>query len=263
MMKWNTDRPLAVFDIESTGLNRKLDRIIDLAIVKLMPDGSREERVYRVNPEMPIPAGSSEIHGIFDDDVKDSPTFQEVAEDVVSFLEGADLGGFNLISYDIPMLEEEFKRVGVAFSCEGRRVVDAQRIFHKKEPRTLTAALRFYCDTEHTDAHGALADVDATIAVLEGQMQKYDDLPDSVEGLHEYCNPTDPNWLDRTGLLKWDADGNVLINFGQNRGRSLKEMMTTNINFLQWILKKDFPDDTKEILRLALSGTMPVRPEKP
>lgn len=259
MMKIQLDRPLAVFDIESTGLNRQTDRIIDLAIIKLMPDGSREQKTYRVNPGIPIPAESSAIHGITDDDVKDCPAFEAVAQQVADFIGDADLGGFNIIHFDIPMLLAEFARAGIAFSIDDRRTIDSQRIFHRKEPRDLSAALQFYCGRDHEGAHSAFDDVEATIDVLNGQFERYEDLPTSPDELDEFCNPRDPNWIDRTGRLKWNENDEPVINFGKNANRRLKDLALLEGGFLKWILKSDFPLDTKEIIRDALNGKFPAR----
>ena len=193
------DRPLAFFDIESTGTSPRGDRIIDMAITKIFPDGERRTYTYRVNPEMPIPEGSTRIHGITDDDVRESPTFKEIAEKVCELLDDSDLAGYNIVRFDVPMLQEEFKRAGVTFDTESRRMIDVQRIFHRKEPRDLSAALSFYCGEMHMGAHGAEDDVLATIRVLEGQYDKYNDLPTDPDALHDYCNPKDPDWVDRTG----------------------------------------------------------------
>jgi DNA polymerase-3 subunit epsilon len=260
-MNLNIEKPLAVFDIESTGINRRVDRIIDLAIAVLKPDGTREDYAFRVNPGMPIPPGSTAVHGITDEDVKDAPSFQDVAADVLKVLEGCDLGGFNLIHFDIPVLQEEFARAGSTFDMEGRRVIDVQRIFHKKEPRDLSAALSFYCGQSHIDAHGAMADVEATIQVLNAQMTKYADLPRDVDALEEFCNPRNPEWVDRTGKLKWDGD-EAVINFGKNQGRKLRDMAQMEKSFLDWMLRSDFPKDTLDIIRDALAGKFPVSPQE-
>lgn len=250
------DRPLAVFDIESTGLNKKTDRIIDLAIVRIHPDGSQDAHTFRVNPERPIPADSTAVHGITDDDVKDAPTFREVAAEVAALLQDCDFAGFNVLRYDAPLLIEEFTRVGVPFSLEGRRILDAQRIFHRKEPRDLTAALQFYCGETHGGAHGAMEDVMATVQVLDAQFEKYDDLPRNMDELDQFCNPRDPSWADSTGKIKW-IDGELAINFGQKQGARLKALVQTDRSYLEWILKKDFDEDTKELVRNALNNQYP------
>jgi DNA polymerase-3 subunit epsilon len=253
------DRPLAFFDIESTGLNPQHDRIIDLAVIKLLPGGGREEVVFRVNPGIPIPPSSTAIHGIQDVDVVGAPLFEEVVEDVVGTLQGCDLAGYNIVRYDLPLLVAECARAGVTFEVEGRRLIDAQRIFHQRERRDLTAALRFYCDEDHAEAHGALADVEATIKVLEGQFAKYADLPRDPDELNTYCNPPDPDRLDRAGRLRW-RDGEMVIAFGKNSGLKVRDLAQENKGYLKWILAADFPEDTKELIRNALDGTFPDPP---
>ncbi|MCX6991778.1 MAG: 3'-5' exonuclease [Kiritimatiellaeota bacterium] len=255
MTQLKLERPLAVLDIESTGINPRMDRIIDLAIVKLFPDGRREQHVFRVNPEIPIPAETTAIHNITNADVAHAPPFRQMAAAILEILADCDLGGFGVVRFDIPMLAEEFARAGVEFNPDNRRIVDAQRIYHKKEPRDLSAALTFYCGEMHLGAHGAEADALATLAVLEAQLQKYADLPHSLDELDKYCNPPrNPAWADRTGKLKWQ-NGELLINFGvQNIGRKLKDLVRDNPKFLMWILKSDFPADTKRIVADALEG---------
>ncbi|MCO5061020.1 MAG: exonuclease domain-containing protein [Kiritimatiellae bacterium] len=263
MFPVQTDRPIAFFDIESTGINIYEDRIIDLAIVLVHPDGRREEHTYRVNPGRPIPVEASRVHGIYDDDVKDCPTFDAVARNVAAVLENADLGGYNIARFDVPLLEREMERAGVPFSGSGRRIVDAQRIFHRREPRDLTAALKFYTGKAHDGAHGALADVLATLDVLEGQYKRYEDLPRPIGDLHEYCNPKDPTWVDSTGRLKW-VNGEVTINFGsKQRGKKLRDIVKFEPGFLRWMLDQNFPRDTMDIVGDALKGKFPSPPPSP
>lgn len=258
MLPLKTDRPVVFFDIESTGTNPRSDRIIDLALVKISPSGEREQHHWRVHPERPIPPDSTAVHGISDEDVKDAPKFKEMALHVAGLIEGCDLAGYNILMFDIPLLDEEFRRAAVPFSMEGRRVLDAQRIFHKREPRDLTAALKFYCGEMHLGAHGALDDVLATIRVVEGQFERYADLPRDIESLHDYCNPRNPQWVDRTGKFKW-IDGEATVNFGKNGGKKLRDMVATTEGqgFLRWMLKSDFPRDTHEIVQNALAGKFP------
>ncbi|MDD4735472.1 MAG: 3'-5' exonuclease [Kiritimatiellae bacterium] len=259
IMTLKLERPMVFFDIESTGLNRKTDRIVELAMIKIHPDGSRISVVFRVNPEMPISAEATRVHGITDEDVKDCKTFRQVAGDVAAFLEGCDLAGYNLIQFDVPMLEEEFKRADIGLSLKSCFVVDAQRIFYRMEPRDLTAALAFYCGEEHTGAHGALADVEATIKVLEGQIAKYTEVPEAVGPLADFCSPREAGTLDREGKLRWGPDGDVQINFGQNKGKSLRFLAENDKSYLNWILNKDFPDDVKAVVRQALDGVFPKK----
>lgn len=242
------DRPIAVFDIEATGLNRKLDRLIDLCVIVIQPGGARATHNFRVHPGCKIPPESTAVHGITDEDVKDCPAFKDVVDDVDKVFAGADLCGYNLLHFDIPLLEEEYIRCKRKFERANRRVLDAQRIYHKREPRDLSAALRYYAEEEHTNAHGAEADVVATIKVVEGQYRKYNDLPMDMEALDEFCNPRDPSWADRNGMLRRDAKGEIFINFGKKQGRSLKELAKKDRQFLKWIVKGDFPHDMQEIV---------------
>lgn len=257
--KWKLDRPLAVFDIEATGTNPRTDRIVELAIVKILPAGKRETHEFRVNPGIPIPAEATAIHGIRNEDVQDCPIFKALAPRVAALLENCDFAGYNLLHYDIPMLTEEFIRAGVPFTMDGRRVVDAQRIYHKREPRDLTAALAFYCNEFHLGAHGATEDVLATIRVMEGQFDRYADLPRDLESLDAYCNTRDPSWADRTGKFKW-MDGDLVINFGRKQGQKVRDLVRNDPGFLQWMLKSDFPRDTAEIAANALKGVLPAPP---
>jgi DNA polymerase III subunit epsilon len=259
MIGLKLERPLAVFDIESTGTNKKFDRIIDLAIVKFLPGGKSESYTFRVNPGIPIPVESTVIHGITDKDVKDSPTFNQIAAEVAEVLKDCDLAGYNVSNFDIPLLCEEFIRAGIPFDAESRRVVDAQRIFHKKVPRDLAAALAYYCGEMHLNSHDAMGDVQATVKVIESQLNKYSDLPRDMDALDFFCNPRDPTWVDRTGKFKW-AGGEAVINFGKKQGQKLREIARMEPSFLQWMVKSDFPRDTLNIVQNALRGKFPEAP---
>lgn len=254
-------RPLVVLDLESTGVNYRYDRIIEIGAVKIFPDGRREVYERRVNPERPIPLESQTIHGISDEDVEDELPFHGVAGELLRFLTGCDLCGFGIQRFDVPMLATEFNRVGVGFPDEGVKVVDAQIIFHKREPRTLSAALELYCGKVHEDAHAALADVEATLDVLEGQLKHYGDLPDSVVDLADYCNPDDSANVDKEGKLKWSGD-EVIIAFGQKAGMTLRELAEHEAGYLKWMLKKDFSNEIKTIVQSALNGNFPRPPKK-
>ena len=257
--KLNLLRPLAIFDIEATGTSTQVDRIIDLAIVRLMPNGTRLTSEFRVNPEMPIPAEATRIHGIRDEDVRGSPTFRDCAPAIADALSNCDLGGFNVLRFDIPLLVEEFRRAGIDFDASDRQVVDAQRIFHKREPRDLTAALAFYCQEFHLNAHGAMSDAAATVQVLEAQLMRYTDLPTDVAALDAYCNPRDPDWVDREGRLKW-IGSEIAVNFGQKKGTPLKSLLRDDPGFIKWILRSNFPRDVKAIIEDAQRGVWPARP---
>ena len=255
-------RPLAVFDIEATGPNPRTDRIVELAVIRIMPDGQRHEFCWRINPERPIPPEASAVHGIYDKDVADCPTFLIKAAEIASVFDGSDLAGFNVLRYDIPLLAEEFIRAGQPFSFESRMVVDAQRIFHRKVPRDLTAALAYYCGELHVDAHGAMPDASATLRVINAQMERYPDLPRTVNDLDAYCSPKLPEWVDKTGRLKWH-NGDIVVNFGKRQGESLRKLVKEDQSFLSWMLRSDFPQDTKTIVRNAQNGIWPAAPASP
>jgi DNA polymerase-3 subunit epsilon len=249
---------LAVLDLESTGLNPRYDRIVEVAVVKVHPDGRQEEYLRRVNPERPISSGALEVHGITDADVADAPAFRDIAGELFGFLRGCDLAGFGILTFDLPLLAAEFARVGITLDPR-TRVVDSKNVFHKKEPRTLSAALSFYCGTEHDEAHAALGDAKATYEVLVAQMDRYPDLPADVGALAEYCNPTVPDAVDPDGRLKW-AGGEIIVNFGQKTGISLRELAENEPGYLRWILNKDFSPEVKAVVRDALDGKYPEPP---
>ena len=253
-------RPLVVFDIESTGISPRKDRIIELAAVKVYPDGSEEEKCWLLNPTVHIPEETTAIHGISDEDVKDCPTFLEKSKEIFTFFDGCDLSGFNADRFDIPCLEEEFARCAMNFAAGRRKHVDVQRIYHRKEPRDLSAAVQFYCNRSHDGAHGAEADTRATLEVLKAQLAKYEDLPKTVDALDEFLVPHDPLNADRGGLFRW-KDGEWTINFGKKRGESLKRIMLNEPNFLKWMIKGDFDTDARMIAADALEGRLPPPPE--
>lgn len=258
-MLFHLKRPLVVIDLETTGVNFRYDRIIEIGAVKLHPDGRREVFERRVNPERPIPMEAQNIHGISDEDVEDKLPFHGVAGELLRFLIGCDIAGFGVQRFDIPMLAAEFSRVGIEFPDKDTRVVDAQIIFHQREPRTLSAALKLYCDKSHDDAHSALADVEATLDVLQGQLTYYGDLPTDVDALAAICNPDAADQLDREGKLKWSGD-DILIAFGQKSGQSLRDLVHGEPGYLKWMLKKDFSPEVKTIVENALNGNFPRPP---
>ena len=247
-MELQLQRPLVVFDLESTGLNPHYDRIVEIAALKVWPDGRQEHYEKRVNPERPIPPRVVRIHGISNQDVAGAPTFREIAGEICGLLHGSDLAGFGILQFDIPLLTAELKRVGVELDTSDVRVVDSKVIYHKREPRTLSAALEFYCNEEHTDAHGA----------MEGQLQKYPDLAHRVDELDAYCNPQDQDDIDPDGKLRW-SDDEVILDFGQKKGIPLRQMAHQEPQYLEWMLRKDFSDDVKDIVQDALNGVFPRR----
>ena len=245
------ERPLVVFDTETTGTNSRSDRIIEIACLKIHPDGRREDWVRRFQPGIPIPPASTAIHGIFDADVANAPRFRDAAVELATFLEGCDLAGYNIAGFDIPVLRSEFLRAGVPFEISDRRLVDAQRIFFSREPRHLAAAARFYCEAEHNGAHGALADAEMTLRVFAGQLARYGELPRSVPELHEmFCAGLDQD-LDPEGRFRL-VNGEPTVNFGKNRGRLLKDISREEPGFLKWIIKGDFSEPVKQIARKYL-----------
>ena len=252
------ERPLVFFDIESTGTNPYRDRIVEIAVIKVMPDGTRQEVVRRINPSMPIPAGASAVHGIYDDDVKDAPTFDVVAQNLYNYLENCDLAGYNIVKFDVPMLQEEFKRCGLTLSMQNRKLIDVFNIFCRLYPRNLTAAYKFFCGGDLEDAHSALADTDATVAVLLGQLAKHPELPREMAGLAEFSAARDADFIDSEGRLKFSGD-EAVINFGKNSGRRLKDLAVEDPGFLRWMLRSDFSEEVKSVIRKALQGEFPTR----
>ena len=242
-MKLKLTRPLVFFDLETTGTNITHDRIVEISIVKLMPDGTVVERSRRLNPEMPIPAEATAVHHITDDDVAGEPTFRQVAASLSKLLQGCDIAGFNSNRFDIPLLDQEFHRAGVDFDLNGVRFVDVQTIYHKKEPRTLVAAYRYYCGKELEEAHSALADTRATMEVLMAQLDVYDDLPVDLDGLSEFANPN--RNVDLLGRLIYDDNKREVINFGKYKGRLAEEVLTSDPGYYNWIMQGDFAQNTK------------------
>jgi DNA polymerase-3 subunit epsilon len=255
------ERPLVVLDTETTGMDFMRDRIVEFAAVKLHVDGRRETLRTLINPKEPIPFEASRVHGITDEMVRDAPTFVEAAADILRFMAGADLAGYNIGRFDLPILRHELERVGMELPLEGVRVVDAQAIFFNREPRDLSAAVRFYCGREHTGAHGALADSEATLEVLLAQIARYEDLPAQVEGLAcESVVSGGDRYVDDSRRFIW-RHGEAHFNFGAHRGKSLREISESDRDrgFLKWILAKDFSEEVKAIVRGALEGKFPEK----
>ena len=257
MKNLDLDRPLVIFDLETTGIDPATDKIVEVATLRVEPDGTRQSRTRRLNPGRPIPAGATRVHGITDDDVRDEPTFERVARGLLEFLAGADLAGFNVRRFDAPLLDREFKDCGMDFGLADRRIVDAMTIFHRKERRDLSAAVRFYLDRDHDGAHSAGADVEATLAVLEAQLERYADVPQTVEELDAWTRSR-PNAVDQSGKFVW-KDGEVTLAFGKHQGKKLADLARDLSGYLDWIIDADFPDDVKTLARQALKGELPHR----
>lgn len=255
------DRPLVCFDLETTGTDPQRDRIVQIALIRVEPDGERRDLTTLVNPERPIPAEATAVHGIDDDQVRGQPTFAMIRAEVEDFLAGADLAGYNLLRFDLPLLEAEIARADGRLDLDGRRIVDAMRIFHLMEPRHLAAAYRFYCDKELAGAHSAAVDAAATLEILDAQVGRYADLPADTDGLHGFCNAGADAYVDRTRKFRWNEQGEACFAFGKHEGRSLREMLADarGRGYLEWMLQKDFSEEVKGILRDALGGVLPRR----
>ena len=238
-------RPLAIIDLETTGINLGTDRIVEIAIVKIMADGKRIVKRKLLNPEMPISAGSTDIHGISNEMVQDAPTFRQVANELKQFLDHCDLAGYNSNRFDIPMLAEEFLRAGMEFDCRGRKLLDVQKIFHMMEQRTLSAAYRFYCQKELEGAHGAEADAVATWEVLVAQVDKYPQLGTNVDTILKFIGEEPLVDFARRFVLE---NGVEIFNFGKHKGRSVAEILKAEPQYYDWMMKGDFPLHTKQKL---------------
>ena len=236
-------RPLIFFDLETTGVNITKDRIVELSFIKVMPDGMEVCKTRRINPEMPIPAEATAVHHITDEMVAGEPTFKQVAKSLAEIFKGCDIAGFNSNRFDIPMLDEEFHRAGVDFDFSRANFIDVQNIFHKKEPRTLTAAYRFYCDKDLEGAHSADADTRATYEVLLAQLERYSDLSGDVQSLSKFSGYG--NNVDLMGRLVFDDKGREVINFGKYKGQIAEDVLAKDPGFYSWILQGDFAGNTK------------------
>jgi DNA polymerase-3 subunit epsilon len=266
----NLRKPLAFFDLETTGINLLRDRIVEISIAKALPDGSVVVKTKRINPTIPIPLEASVIHGIYDEDVAHEPTFRQVARSLAQFLEGCDLAGFNSNRFDVPMLVEEFLRVDVEFDLRNRRLIDVQRIYHLMEPRTLTAAFQFYCGKKLDGAHSAEADTLATLEVLNAQVKRYDGVvitdargvesspvKNDMDALHEI---TSGKIVDFAQRMAYNAEGTVVFNFGKHTGKPVLEVLRQEPSYYDWIMKGDFTLDTKrKLTELKLRNSFNVR----
>lgn len=243
-MKLKLTRPIVFFDLETTGTNVNTDRIVEISLVKLFPDGEVKSKTRRINPEMPIPAEATAVHHITDEDVAGEPTFRQVAASLAQLISGCDIAGFNSNRFDIPLLDQEFERAGIDFDFSRARFIDVQTIFHKKEPRTLVAAYKYYCGKDLTEAHSALADTTATMEVLLAQLERYDDLPTDVPALSEYA--TNSRNVDLMGRLVYDDHGREVVNFGKHKGRLAEDVFKTDPGYYSWIMGGDFSNNTKK-----------------
>ncbi|MCC5919769.1 MAG: 3'-5' exonuclease [Cyclobacteriaceae bacterium] len=257
-MKLNLRNPLAIFDLETTGTNVTRDRIVEMSIVKAMPDGSVETKTLKINPTIPIPLETSMIHGIYDKDVKDAPTFKDISKELEKYFDGCDLGGFNAIKFDIPMLVEEFLRSGIEFEIKNRKLVDAQKIFHLMEKRNLSAAYKFYCGKTLEGAHSAEADTVATYEILKAQVEKYNGqmvednlgnpistLENNIDSLHKVSSS---QMVDLAGRFRLNAQGVEVFAFGKHANKPVEQVLEKEPSYYDWMMRGDFPLDTKRRL---------------
>ncbi|MBO7243054.1 MAG: 3'-5' exonuclease [Alistipes sp.] len=245
-MNLKLKRPIVFFDLETTGVDTATDRIVEISLVKIGVDGSKSVKTRRINPEMHIPKEATEVHGITDEDVKDEPTFRQIAKSLAQYIEGCDFGGFNSNRFDLPMLVEEFMRAGVDVDFRKRKFIDVQNIFHRKEQRTLVAAYKFYCDKDLANAHSAEADTLATYEVLEAQIERYPDIGDTVEQLSEFSS--NGEIVDFAGRLAMNDKGEEIFTFGKYRGQSVEEVFRKEPSYYRWMMDGDFPQYTKKVI---------------
>lgn len=238
-------RPIIFFDLETTGVDTARDRIVEISMVKIGVDGEKQVKTRRINPEMPIPAEATAVHGITDEDVRNEPTFKQIAKSLTQFIEGCDFGGFNSNRFDLPVLVEEFMRAGVDVDFKRRKYVDVQNIFHKKEQRTLVAAYKFYCDKDLENAHSAEADTMATYEVLEAQIERYGDIGNTIEELAAFS--THNETVDFAGRIALNDKGEEMFTFGKYKGRSVAEIFRIEPSYYSWLINGDFPQYTKKI----------------
>ena len=252
-MRLQLQRPIAFIDLETTGVNISTDKIIEIAIVKILSDGSKMIKRKLINPQMPIPESSTAVHGITDEMVKDAPTFKQVANEIKQFIDSCDLGGYNSNRFDIPMLIEEFMRAGLDFSTEGRKMVDVQKIFHLMEQRTLTAAYKFYCDKCLEEAHSAEADAHATWEILLAQIERYPHIGTTVEHIVKFTGEDEIVDFARR-MIK--VNGVEVFNFGKHKGKPVLEVLKVEPQYYDWIMKGDFAMNTKQKLTEIFNRTL-------
>lgn len=252
-MKLNLNKPICFFDLETTGTNPGKDKIVEIAVLKIDINNQKKEMVWRVNPECPIPDEASSVHGITDEMVKDQPIFKQISKEIYNFIEGCDLGGYNIDKFDLPLLVEEFIRSGIDVSSFVKvKTVDVQTIFFKKEPRDLSSALKFYCNKDHGNAHTALDDTIATYEVLLSQLDKYDDLEPSVDFLSTLTRRNKN--IDFAGRIIEDDNGDAIFNFGKHKGKKVKEVLTKEKGYYSWMMNSDFPEYTKKVITQVKLG---------
>lgn len=245
-MQLNITRPICFFDLETTGVNVAKDRIVEISILKVFPDGREEEHTHRINPTVPIPAQTTAVHGISDADVADAPTFADMAQEIHEIIKDSDLAGFNSNRFDIPLLVEELLRCNIDFDMKNRNAVDVQTIFHKMEQRTLVAAYKFYCHKDLTDAHSAAADTKATYEVLKSQLDRYDTLENDMKSLAAFS--TRRRTADFAGFVGYDKEDKEIFTFGKHKGKRVEDVLDQEPGYFGWLQNADFPLYTKKVL---------------
>ena len=258
-MELKLEKPIIFFDLETTGINIAKDRIVEISILKVFPNGNKESKTWLVNPEMEIPKKSSDIHGITNERVVTEPTFNELAQQVSDIIEGCDLAGFNSNRFDIPLLAEEMLRADVNFDMNNRVAIDVQVIFHKKEERTLSAGYKFYCGESLENAHSAEADTLATYEILKAQLDKYDDLENNVKFLNEFS--THNKRADFAGFIMFNGDDEEIFSFGKYKGHKVKDVLKKDKGYFSWIQNADFPLYTKKVLAEIKENLFPKKKE--
>jgi len=252
-MTLQLSRPIAFIDLETTGINIASDRIVEIAIIKIYPNNTKQEKHKLINPQIPIPKSSSDIHGITDDKVEKAPSFKEVANELKQFIDNSDLSGYNSNRFDIPLLMEEFLRAGIVIDMSNRHLLDVQTIFHMMEKRTLEAAYKFYCEKDLTDAHSAQADVMATWEILQAQLKRYENLGNTVETVLKFTG--EEKYVDFARRFVMDNDVEV-FNFGKHKGRSVSEVLKAEPQYYDWMMRGEFPLHTKQKLTEIFNRTL-------
>jgi len=247
-MNLKLEKPIVFFDLETTGVKVAEDRIVEISILKVFPNGNKESKTWLVNPTIPIPSETTAIHGISDKKVANEPTFKQLAPEIAGLIHNCDLAGYNSNKFDIPLLAEEFLRSGINFDMIGRKAVDVQNIFHKMEQRTLVAAYKFYCDKDLINAHSAEADTTATYEILLAQLNKYDKLENSINFLSDFSQ-RGGKFADIAGFIRYNEDGEEVLSFGKYSGVTLKQIWNENPGYFSWINQADFPLYTKNVMR--------------
>jgi len=248
-VKLKLNKPIAFIDLETTGLNISTDRIVEIAILKLLPEGGRDTFIRKINPGIPVPPKVTAIHGLTDDDLKEMPSFDQLAPEIIRFIGNSDLAGFNIVKFDLPLLVEEFLRYGIDFRLKGRKVIDVQHIFHKMEKRDLAAAYRFYCGKTIENQHSAMYDIMATEEILHEQLKRYQQIGETVDELYQFTGRQLDRMVDLSNRMVYDENGDIVFNFGKYKGMRVFDVFAKDPSYYDWMMKGDFPRQTKNKLK--------------